>query len=125
MQGDNLNLGCGRFPKAGFLNVDWNPGPGVDLVHDLTRIPYPFADGRFDATDNGLYTITLNADAVRASNGTATTAGIISKFLVSARQRGGAGRGRSLEIPAGLPAATVVPPTSRRDDDRATSMLSA
>ena len=87
------------------------------------RAPAPGTDVRFDASDNGLYTITLNADAVRASNGTATTAGIISKFLVSARQRRAAGRGRSLEIPAGLPAAAVVPATSRRDDDRATSML--
>ena len=48
MEGDKLNLGCGRFPKPGFVNVDWNAGPGVDLVHDLTRMPYPFADGRFD-----------------------------------------------------------------------------
>jgi SAM-dependent methyltransferase len=42
-----LNLGCGSFPKAGFVNVDAMPGPGVDVAHDLNRIPYPFADGKF------------------------------------------------------------------------------
>jgi SAM-dependent methyltransferase len=40
-----LNLGCGRFPKPGFVNVDREAIPGVDVVHDLDAIPYPFADG--------------------------------------------------------------------------------
>jgi SAM-dependent methyltransferase len=49
MTGPNrLNLGCGRFPKPGYLNVDWTPTPGVDLVHDLSKLPYPFASGSFE-----------------------------------------------------------------------------
>jgi SAM-dependent methyltransferase len=45
--GPRLNLGCGRFPKAGFVNVDREALPGVDVVHDLARTPYPFPDGHF------------------------------------------------------------------------------
>jgi len=43
-----LNLGCGRFPKPGFTNLDWKSAPGVDVVHDLSIIPYPFPDQSFD-----------------------------------------------------------------------------
>jgi SAM-dependent methyltransferase len=43
-----LNLGCGRFPKHGYVNVDWRAGPGVDVIHDLSKIPYPFEDETFD-----------------------------------------------------------------------------
>ena len=43
-----LNLGCGRFPKPGFVNVDWVRAPGVDVIHDLTRLPYPVPDGAFE-----------------------------------------------------------------------------
>ncbi len=45
MRADRINLGCGRFPKEGFVNVDWAATPGVDVVHDLTRLPLPFEDG--------------------------------------------------------------------------------
>ena len=43
-----LNLGCGDFPKSGFLNVDLRPLPGVDVVHDLSKLPYPFESEQFD-----------------------------------------------------------------------------
>ena len=43
-----LNLGCGDFPKDGFLNVDLRPAPGVQLIHDLSELPYPFEDEQFD-----------------------------------------------------------------------------
>lgn len=43
-----LNVGCGRFPKPGFWNVDWAPGEGVDQVADLSKFPFPFEDGQFD-----------------------------------------------------------------------------
>jgi predicted SAM-dependent methyltransferase len=48
MTGHRLNLGCGRFPKAGFENVDWAAGPGVDHVADLATLPWPFEDNRYD-----------------------------------------------------------------------------
>jgi hypothetical protein len=40
-----LNLGCGNRPKAGAVNVDRAPAPGVELVHDLDVMPWPWADG--------------------------------------------------------------------------------
>jgi len=43
-----LNVGCGRFPVAGAVNLDVVAGPSVDVVHDLDVIPWPFADGTFD-----------------------------------------------------------------------------
>jgi len=39
-----LNIGCGRYPKEGFTNLDWKAGPGVDVVHDLSVFPYPLDD---------------------------------------------------------------------------------
>jgi hypothetical protein len=42
-----LNLGCGAFPKEGFLNVDWEASGTPDVRHDLNRFPYPFEDNRF------------------------------------------------------------------------------
>jgi ubiquinone/menaquinone biosynthesis C-methylase UbiE len=38
-----LNIGCGRFPAAGWINLDRKRRAGVDLVADLRRLP--FADG--------------------------------------------------------------------------------
>jgi hypothetical protein len=32
-----LNLGCGRDIKQGFVNLDYMPLPGVDVVADLER----------------------------------------------------------------------------------------
>jgi hypothetical protein len=43
-------------------------------------------DRRFDAGDNGLYFVSLLADAVRATDGTATQAGTLTTFLVNVRQ---------------------------------------
>lgn len=43
-----LNLGAGADAKPGFVNLDINPGPGIDVVHDLNRFPYPFKDDEFD-----------------------------------------------------------------------------
>jgi SAM-dependent methyltransferase len=43
-----INLGCGRFPKPGYHNVDWVEGPGVDAVVDLSNLPLPFPSDTFD-----------------------------------------------------------------------------
>lgn len=43
-----LNLGCGTDSKKGWVNLDSSPLPGVDVVHDITKIPLPFADEEFD-----------------------------------------------------------------------------
>ncbi len=42
-----LNLGCGRYPKSGYVNVDWIDESGVDVVHDLDVTPYPFENHQF------------------------------------------------------------------------------
>ena len=39
----SLDLGCGQRKVAGATGTDVRPLPGVDVVHDLTRRPYPFA----------------------------------------------------------------------------------
>ena len=44
---NKLNLGCGRFKKPGFLNVDCYSELEPDLVQDLNDVPYPFAAGQF------------------------------------------------------------------------------
>ena len=43
-----LNLGCGRDTRPGWVNLDRAALPGVDVVHDLERLPLPFADASFD-----------------------------------------------------------------------------
>ncbi len=42
-----LNLGCGHDIRAGYLNLDAAPLPGVDLVHDIHHRPWPFPDATF------------------------------------------------------------------------------
>ncbi len=42
-----LNLGCGRNPLDGYINLDRAPLPGVDVVHDLEQVPLPFDDDTF------------------------------------------------------------------------------
>ena len=43
-----LNLGCGSDIRPEYVNLDVAPLPGVDVVHDLASLPYPFPDDRFD-----------------------------------------------------------------------------
>jgi glycosyltransferase involved in cell wall biosynthesis len=40
-----LNLGCGRDPLPGWVNVDRSPACRPDVVHDPARLPWPFQDG--------------------------------------------------------------------------------
>ena len=44
---EKLNLGCGSDIKEGFINLDFQKFDGVDLTHDLNKIPYPFKDSSF------------------------------------------------------------------------------
>jgi SAM-dependent methyltransferase len=38
----HLDLGCGENKPPGFFGIDIKPGPGVDLVHDITTgLPFP------------------------------------------------------------------------------------
>ena len=46
--GETLDIGCGRAKTAGAFGIDLQPGPGVDLVHDLNRLPWPLESDRFE-----------------------------------------------------------------------------
>ncbi|HLK48882.1 MAG TPA: methyltransferase domain-containing protein [Bryobacteraceae bacterium] len=43
-----LDLGCGTHKAAGSIGADRCPLPGVDVITDLTRFPYPFAADSID-----------------------------------------------------------------------------
>lgn len=39
-----LDLGCGNRKEPGFLGVDLADLPGVDVLHDLRAVPWPWKD---------------------------------------------------------------------------------
>lgn len=39
-----INLGAGMDQPEGYIQVDYLDLPGIDVVHNLTKFPYPFAD---------------------------------------------------------------------------------
>ena len=43
-----LNLGCGADIKEDYLNLDFYPQLGVDIVHDINDIPWPIEDNSFE-----------------------------------------------------------------------------
>jgi hypothetical protein len=42
-----LNLGCGTDIRTGWVNLDKFSLTGVDIVHDLSKLPLPFRDNEF------------------------------------------------------------------------------
>src|SRR5262249_49419825 len=42
-EGARLNLGCGHVPLNGYINIDARDLPGIDVVTDVTNLP--FQDG--------------------------------------------------------------------------------
>ncbi len=43
-----LDVGCGDAKVVGAIGIDCAALPGVDVVHDLTKFPWPFPDEFFD-----------------------------------------------------------------------------
>lgn len=43
-----LNIGCGTDIKPGWINLDSAPIKGVDVVHDMSKVPLPFPEESFD-----------------------------------------------------------------------------
>ncbi len=44
---DKLNIGCGTDIKKGYVNCDVVKLPGVDVVFNLEKFPWPFPDNSF------------------------------------------------------------------------------
>lgn len=44
-----LCLGAGLAPMEGYVNLDMEGGTGIDVVHDMTDIPWPFPNSHFGA----------------------------------------------------------------------------
>jgi SAM-dependent methyltransferase len=42
-----LNIGCGTDIRPGYINLDRVALPGVDVVWDITKFPYPFENDYF------------------------------------------------------------------------------
>jgi SAM-dependent methyltransferase len=60
-----LDVGCGVNKCAGAIGIDVNPRSRADVLCDLNRIPYPFADSSFDEL-RAIHVIEHVADVVRA-----------------------------------------------------------
>ncbi len=43
-----LDIGCGKHKTIGAIGLDFVKIQGVDVVHDLNKIPYPFKNKEFD-----------------------------------------------------------------------------
>jgi SAM-dependent methyltransferase len=43
-----LDVGCGAAKEKGAVGIDHKPYPGVDIIHDLNRYPWPIGEDRFD-----------------------------------------------------------------------------
>ncbi|MEE9448697.1 MAG: hypothetical protein V3V72_01500 [Ignavibacteriaceae bacterium] len=43
-----LEVGCGDHKREGYIGMDIVPLAGVDVVHDMNKIPWPFAQSEFD-----------------------------------------------------------------------------
>jgi SAM-dependent methyltransferase len=47
----NLNLGCGQYPKEGYLNIDLDPRSKADKVLDLNKVPYDLPSNHFELVE--------------------------------------------------------------------------
>lgn len=43
-----LNLGCGTDIREGWVNLDFASIPGVDVVHNIEKLPLPFNNSVFE-----------------------------------------------------------------------------
>ena len=60
-----LNLGSGKDIREGYINIDRVKLKGVDVVHDLSKFPYPFKENYFDEIlSHGVIEL-INADFIK------------------------------------------------------------
>lgn len=43
-----LNVGCGKDVREGYVNLDVKKSPGIDVVHNLDKYPWPFKNNEFE-----------------------------------------------------------------------------
>ena len=47
MMHNKLNLGCGKFSKSGYINLDLSAETDADIIHNLENFPWPLPDNYF------------------------------------------------------------------------------
>jgi SAM-dependent methyltransferase len=60
-----LDVGCGIRKATGAIGIDRNPASKADVLCDLDRFPYPFADNSFDRVV-AIHVIEHVSDVIRA-----------------------------------------------------------
>jgi hypothetical protein len=60
-----LDVGCGIRKAPGAIGIDRNPASHADVICDLDRFPYPFADNAFDRL-RAIHVIEHVSDVIRA-----------------------------------------------------------
>src|SRR5205823_12559396 len=60
-----LDVGCGINKYPGAIGIDRNPATSADVLCDLDRIPYPFADNSFDQL-RAIHVIEHVSDVIRS-----------------------------------------------------------
>lgn len=48
MKSKRLNIGCGKNARKDCINLDTVKLPGVEVVHNLDKYPWPFKDNTFE-----------------------------------------------------------------------------
>src|SRR5260370_38279306 len=64
-QSRTLDVGCGINKYPGAIGIDRNPATCADVLCDLGRIPYPFADNSFDQL-RAIHVIEHVSDVIRS-----------------------------------------------------------
>jgi SAM-dependent methyltransferase len=59
-----LDVGCGIRKYPGSIGIDVNPASAADVICDLDRFPYPFADRTFDGL-RAIHVIEHLTDVIR------------------------------------------------------------
>jgi SAM-dependent methyltransferase len=59
-----LDVGCGIRKFPGSIGIDLNPASAADVICNLDRFPYPFADGSFDSL-RAIHVIEHLTDVIR------------------------------------------------------------